>query len=163
LYNNDRKVFYRGVNVKDGNVQYEDVVDCSSVFGAYVFGLFSPESEEILSSIATIKEMFGINNGVMGLPRFENDEYRRSEQWITGNYWFVTTFWLAQYYIDSGEKDKAIDILNWGKSHAMSTGMMGEQLDPVTNEIISPAPLTWSHAEYVSTLLDLVANEDKSK
>ncbi len=163
LYNADRKIFYRGVNVKDGQIEFDGVVDCSSVFGAYVFGLFAPESEEILSSIGTLKELFGINSGALGLPRFENDEYRRLEPWITGNYWFVTSFWLAQYYIDSGDKDKAVDILNWSKDHALSTGVMAEQISPVSNEIISPAPLTWSHAEYVSTLLDLVANEDITK
>ena len=39
----------------------------------------------------------------------------------------------------------------------MSTGVMSEQIDPITNEIISPAPLTWTHAEYVATLLDMIA------
>lgn len=162
LYNNNKKTFYRGINVKDDQVIYDDVIDCSSVFGAYIFGLFLADSEEILSSISTIEQQFGINGGALGLPRYENDEYRRFSSGITGNYWFVTSFWLAQYYIDIDNTDKALAILNWAKSHAMSSGVMGEQLDPITNEIISPAPLTWSHAEYVATLLDLIAKENKS-
>ena len=36
---------------------------------------------------------------------------------------------------------------------------MGEQIDPVDGTIISPAPLTWSHAEYVATLIDLLGRD----
>jgi len=156
LYNNDRQVFYRGLNVIDGQVAYDDVIDCSSVFGSYIFGLFAPDSHEIVSSINTIEQAFGIDKGAVGLPRYENDPYRRMNSEITGNLWYVTSLWLAQYYIDNDKADKASDILDWIKNHMMSTGVMGEQINPITNEIISPAPLTWSHAEYISTLLDLI-------
>jgi GH15 family glucan-1,4-alpha-glucosidase len=161
LYNDTKKVFYRGLNIRNGRVVLDDVVDCSSVFGAYTFGLFASDSKEIKSSVETIKQLFGINSGAPGLPRYENDEYRRVSPGITGNYWFVTSFWLAQYYIDSDEDKKALDILDWAKSKALSTGVMSEQFDPITNSIISPAPLTWTHAEYISTLLDMIAKDKK--
>ena len=157
LYNEKRKVFYRGVRLKDGHVLVDDVIDCSSVFGAYTFGLFDSDSEEITSSIATVKQIFGIDNGAPGLPRCENDEYRRTNSNINGNYWYITSFWLAQYYVDIDEADKAFTILDWAKNHAISTGMMGEQIDPITDEIISPAPLTWTHAEYITTLLNIIS------
>ncbi len=156
LFNKDRKMFYRGVNMKDDQVMYDDVIDNSSLFGSYIFGLFDSNSNEISESIDTIKQLFGINDGILGLPRYEDDEYRRESPGITGNYWFITSFWLAQYYIDKNESDKAFQILDWAKGHALSTGVMGEQLDPVKNEIVSPAPLTWTHAEYVATLLDTI-------
>jgi len=159
LYNKDRKVFYRGINVKDGQVIYDSVIDNSSIYGAYTFGLFAPDSEEVKSSIATIEELFGINNGAIGLPRCENDDYRRVNKNVTGNYWFICSLWLAQYYIDNNLDDKATKIVDWVKSHAMSTGMMAEQIDPITNQIVSPAPLTWSHAEYVSTMLDMITEK----
>lgn len=160
LYNQDRKIFYRGINIVDGKIVKDDVVDLSSVYGAYTFGLFAADSDEIKSSINTVEEMFDVKNGALGLPRYEDDDYRRLSSGVTGNYWFITSFWLAQYYIDSGNKEKASEILDWAKSHAMSTGVMSEQIDPVTHEIISPAPLTWSHAEYVATLLDMIAKDN---
>ena len=162
LYNSDKKYFYRGLIIKDGKILKDDVVDCSAVFGVYMFGLFDSNSDEILSSIETIKQKFGINNGVLGLPRYEDDEYRRSNPNITGNYWFVTSFWLAQYYVDLNQKDKALEILDWAKLHSLNTGVMAEQLDPVTNEIVSPAPLTWTHAEYISTLLDMISSKSEN-
>ena len=162
LYNTDKKVFYRGINIVNGKVASDDVVDCSAVFGVYMFGLFDAGSEEVKSSVNTVKQMFGINDGILGLPRYENDDYRRTSAGVTGNYWFVTSLWLAQYCIDTGNSAKATEILDWTKSHSLNTGMMAEQLDPVTNEIISPAPLTWSHAEYISTLLDMIKSGDPS-
>jgi GH15 family glucan-1,4-alpha-glucosidase len=138
------------------------VIDNSCVFGAYIFGLFPDGSDEINNSLDTIKQLFGVNDGAIGLPRYENDVYRRTSPGITGNSWFITTLWLAQYYIDHNIDDKALAILDWAKDHSMSTGVMSEQVDPVTHQIISPAPLTWTHAEYASTILDIVAKQKSS-
>lgn len=161
LYNDKKKVFYRGINENNGQVIFDDVVDCSSVFGPYIYGLFNPNSVEIKSSIETIKQMFGVNNGEIGLPRYEDDQYRRVSSGITGNKWFITSLWLAQYYIDQNDTKNATAILDWVKDHALSTGAMAEQFDPITQEIISPAPLTWAHAEYVATLLDMISKKQK--
>jgi GH15 family glucan-1,4-alpha-glucosidase len=49
-----------------------------------------------------------------------------------------------------------MEILDWVQSNALSTGMMAEQVNPDTLEVISPAPLTWTQAEYISTLLDTI-------
>lgn len=157
LYNENRKMFYMGVNIKkDGEIVYNDTIDCSSAFGVYTFGLFALNSPELTSSVETIKQLFGVNDGALGLPRYENDNYRRVSPGVTGNYWFISSFWMAQYDIDTGNSEKALEIIDWAKSKALSTGIMAEQYDPVKNEIISPAPLTWTHAEYVTTLLNLI-------
>ena len=58
--------------------------------------------------------------------------------------------------------EKAEKILEWTRNHATSTGVMSEQLDPTNDQTISPGPLTWSHAEYLSTLLDLAAKQKSS-
>lgn len=159
LYNGDKQVFYRGLNVKHGEIIYDDTVDCSSVLGAYIFGLFDSLSPELNNSIETIKRIFRINDGEVGLPRYENDEYRRRNPDVVGNKWPVTSLWFAQYYIDNKQPDEAMKILDWVKSNSLSTGVMPEQVDPETGELVSPAPLTWSHAEYVATLLDMIAKE----
>ncbi len=156
LFNNDRQHFYKGITVKNNEITKDSTIDTSATFGTFMFGLFNVESHELTASIATVKELFGVNQGAIGLPRYENDDYRRTHSDVTGNYWFITSMWLAQYDADTGKKEKAFEILDWVKSHALSTGMMSEQVDPVTNEIISPAPLTWTQAEYLSTLLDTI-------
>lgn len=159
LYNTDRNVFYKGVNVKDGEIIKTATIDVSSVFGSFLFGLFPLDSHELTSSVDTVKEVFGVNNGAIGLPRYENDDYRRTNSTVTGNWWFITSLWLAQYYIEAGNLDDAYNIINWVQRSSLATGMMSEQIDPVSQEIISPAPLTWTHAEFVSTLLDTITEQ----
>lgn len=157
LYNKDRRAFYRGVLTSpDGNVKYDPVLDSSSTFASFMFGLFDSDSQEIKESVQTTLDTFSIEIGKNGLPRYEDDEYRRRSSEVTGNWWYITTMWLAQYYADNGKGSEAVQILDWIKSHATPSGMFGEQIDPTTGELVSPAPLTWSHAEYIATLLDLL-------
>jgi len=156
LFNKERQVFYRGINVVKGEIQYDAVLDVSSTYSAFLFGLFDANSPEIQASIATIQTKFNTTPDNPGLPRSEDDDYRRTKQGIAGNYWYITTLWHAQYLIEKDNNEDALKILNWIKSHAMPTGMLSEQIDPVDGAFISPAPLTWSHAEYVSTLIDFV-------
>lgn len=155
LFNEDRQIFYRGITIQDGEIVYDGVLDVSSTYSSFMFGLFAPDSREVKASIETIRTTFNTSPENPGLPRSEDDDYRRSKQGIAGNWWYITTLWQAQYDIETGNIDDALKILDWIKARALPTGMMGEQIDPVDGEIIAPAPLTWSHAEYISTLIDL--------
>lgn len=156
LFNKQRQIFYRGITVQNGEIIYDDVLDISSTYGAFMFGLFATDSPEIKASIETIRTTFNTTPEHPGLPRSENDDYRRTKQGIAGNWWYITTLWQAQYDIETGNNDDALKILDWIKSKTIPPGMMGEQIDPVDGQLISPAPLTWSHAEYISTLIDLI-------
>lgn len=158
LYSEDKQVLRRGIKPYDHEDRRDDVVDNSAVFGAYMFGLFSGDSHEILSSIETVRSVFDLDNGKIGLPRYQDDYYRRKSD-VTGNYWFVTSFWLARYYAENNQPEETLKILDWALGFALPTGIMSEQVDPSSMEIVSPAPLTWSHAEYVSTILDLIGHD----
>lgn len=156
LYNEERKVFYKGVRFENGEMHKDATIDTSAIFGAYMYGLFDANSSEIRNSVATTLETFSYSNERPGLPRYENDNYRRSDGSVTGNWWFITSLWNAQYKIEIGDNEGAWAILNWVKGLTLNTGMLSEQIDPVTNEVVAPAPLTWSHAEYLSTILDTI-------
>lgn len=160
LYNAERKNFFKGVIHKDGELKKDGTIDVSSIFGSFMFGLFSGTGSEMTAAVDTAVELFGMNNGAKGLPRFENDDYRRVDPNITGNVWFVTSLWLAQYYIELDRLDDAMAIVRWVRDNSQYGIMLAEQVDPTSGEAIAPAPLTWSHAEYVSTLLDTIAGVD---
>ena len=160
LFNKDRQVFYKGVIAKDGQLVKDETIDTSSVFGAFMFGLFPADSHEMIAAIATLKQTFGVNDGALGLPRYENDHYQRNHDEVTGNYWFITSLWLAQYYVEQGREEEAKPILTWVKQHALTTGVLAEQVDPLDDTLLSVAPLTWSHAEYISTLLDTITEAE---
>lgn len=156
LFNEERKTFRRGLIFIDDQLHYDNVLDVSSIFGAFLFGLYDTDSAELQASIATMRDTFVLIDDEPGIPRQENDAYRRSDPTITGNWWHITTLWHAQYMIDQGDEESARNVLDWVTSHALRTGVLAEQVDPLSDQSVAPAPLTWSHAEYLSTLLDLL-------
>jgi len=160
LYNKDKKAFYKGITVSaDGTVVYDDTFDNSSVYGAYMYGLFPVSSDETTAAVATAHELFGVTKTNLGLPRYENDNYRRSDASVTGNWWFISSLWMAQYYLELDKKEDAMRIIDWVRDTAQPTGVMTEQIDPITKQESSVSPLTWSQAEYVSTLLDTITEK----
>lgn len=159
LYNDERKMFYKGLIAKDGEIIYNSTLDLSSFFGSFMYGLFPLGSDELKASAETIEETFGLRNGVVGLPRYEDDQYNRVSSEVTGNWWFIPTLWWAQYCLEVGRADEAKAILAWVKQHADTTDMLSEQINPLTNVTLSVSPLTWSHAEYMATLLDTITED----
>ena len=158
LYNEERKAFYKGVIVKQGHLHKDETIDVSSFFGAFMFGLFAADSPEIMTTAETIANIFELNADEMrGIPRYEHDNYYRNDDTGLGNPWFITTMWMAQYYNEKGETEKANRIIDWVQNSTLSTGVLSEQVNRRTQEFLSVAPLTWSHAEFVSTLLDTVS------
>lgn len=156
LYNYERKTFYKGIIVKNGEIVRNETIDSSSMFGAFMFGLFSVDDDELKSAVETLETVFKVKDGAIGLPRYENDSYYRKDPASTGNWWIITSLWLAQYYIEVEQPEKGKRILDWVQAQSLSTGVLSEQIDPATGSPLSVAPLTWSHAEYIATLLDTI-------
>lgn len=101
--------------------------------------------------------------GVGGLARHENDTYHQvSEDTanVPGNPWFVCTAWLAQRYVARArtpeELQPAREIFAWIASRALPSGILAEQVNPYTDQPPSVSPLTWSHAEFSTAVLDYV-------
>lgn len=156
LFNSEKGYLRKGLLVKNSAIEYNDTLDMSSIFGAFMFGLYPTDSQEIRSSIASAKEIFGITPERVGLPRYQNDNYYRVDPNSNGNWWIITTLWMAQYYLEIDELNEARQILAWVKDHSGTTCILPEQLNPIDERFVSVAPLTWSHAEYVATLLDTI-------
>jgi GH15 family glucan-1,4-alpha-glucosidase len=159
LFNSERKTFYKGLIVKDGNIEHDTTFDMSSVFGSFMFGLFPVGSDELTAAVDTLIHTFHVDTGTIGLPRYENDTYYRVSPHISGNWWFISTLWLAQYYVETDQLKAAQVITAWVRDHAGSTGILAEQLSPIDGTSVSVAPLTWSHAEYIATLLDTITEK----
>ena len=71
----------------------------------------------------------------------------------------MTTLWLAQYYLETGKREQAEEILRWTRDSAWPTGVLAEQVNPKSRQEVSVSPLNWSQAEYVSTLLDTITEK----
>lgn len=159
LFNKDRQAFYKGLIVKNGKVEYDTTFDLSSIYGSFMFGLFPVGSDELTQAIHTLTQLFGVDDGAIGLPRYENDGYYRADPHSYGNWWIITSLWLAQYYLETDNEAQARRILDWVKGHSISTGVLPEQINPLDESFVSVAPLNWSHAEYLATLLDTITDK----
>lgn len=156
LFNHSRGAFYKGLIVKDGQIEYNETIDNSSLFGVFMYGLYSTDSDEVKSALKVAEEVFGVTPESPGMPRYENDNYCRVDSGTLGNWWIISTLWRAQYYRAVGETKPVEEALTWVKGFTEGTGILPEQVSPTDNSFVSVAPLTWSHAEYLSTLLDTI-------
>jgi GH15 family glucan-1,4-alpha-glucosidase len=146
-----RKSFLLG---EDGNLSFDGTLDVSSWYGAFMFDYYN-DKKKITDGAKTIEtELLGsAPNG--GVPRYEFDYYFASQPQYKGNPWFVTTLWLAQYYVRIGTTEKAVELVNWTLNHALLSGVLSEQVHPETGAHTGVSPLVWSHAELVNTILDI--------
>ena len=147
----------KGIIVRDDVVEYDNTIDAASFYGAFMFGLFDAESDELTKSFSTLSSRL-MNGTDPFIPRYENDMYQRREG-AGSNPWFITTLWRAEYLEEVGRHDEATDILDKVIELATSTGHFSEQIDPETRAEVSVSPLTWSHAEYLAVLLDMTSEE----
>jgi len=139
---------------ENGNLIYDDSCD-ASLWGLFAFGLYAADDERIIATFAALKEKLWINTNVGGLARYEGDSYHRVDTRFPGNPWFICTLWLADHLTDKAHNEKELDesikILEWVAEHALSSGVLAEQVHPVTGKPLSVSPLTWSHATFVAT------------
>jgi len=154
LYLKKEKRFARMVQfAKDGSVEVDATID-ASLYATFAFGAYDPNDEKVKNTMQQIEEKLWNENG--GLARYENDSYYRENGAGPGNPWFITTLWLAQYYIarsqNREELDQSLPLLEWVADHALPSGVLAEQVNPQTHEPISVSPLTWSHAAYITAV-----------
>ncbi len=157
LWNEEKKMFYKMVNFEDGEPIYDNTLDFSSIYGIFRFRVLDVSDQKVTDSIQTMEDV-AKKIPVGGMMRYENDVYHVGNEPVPGNPWIITTLWLAQYYIVAAREEKDFDkvkeLLSWVVSHKASTGVLPEQLDALTGQHLSASPLTWSHSEYVSTIIN---------
>ena len=148
--------FARMINFNpDGSVEIDKTID-ASVYAIFAFGAYPATDEKVERTMKQVIEKLWCNTDCGGLARYENDPYYRQNGDVPGNPWFVTTLWLAQYYIAIASSAKDLEeplrILEWCADHALPSGVLAEQVHPFTHEPLSVSPLTWSHATFIATV-----------
>lgn len=153
FYNPARKIIRKGyLLAQDGSLQFDNTLDVSSLYGAFTFN-FAHSRQSILETAEVIERELLDKTPSGGVPRYENDRYFRENDTYKGNPWFVTTLWMAQFYLRAGRPEKTREYINWTIKNALPSGVLSEQLHPETGKPISVTPLVWSHAELINTIL----------
>lgn len=157
LYNEKSKFFYKYVDFEDGEIHHDETIDISSFYGLFHFNVLPIDDPLLEESFATVNEKLMCKTDICGVARYENDEYYRVGEGYPGNPWIVTTLWVAQYYIAKAKSKKDMEepkrLLEWAVARAFSSGIFPEQVNPYTGLGLSAAPLIWSHAEFVTTVI----------
>ncbi|MDR0978523.1 MAG: hypothetical protein LBL91_01040 [Lachnospiraceae bacterium] len=112
------------------------------------FRMFEPKERRILNTVERINLTLRTYTG--GYLRYENDNY------MGGNPWTVSNLWLANYYIEAGEKEKAKECFDFVVKTCSQHGLIPEQ---VNNSTLKPAwvlGLAWSHALFLIVLNKLI-------
>ncbi len=148
--------FRKGYLLQDnGELQYDDTLDISSLYGPYMFAQLPLDDQRMLSTAKLVEQKILNTSPIGGVLRYENDNYFLTKHDYKGNPWLVSTLWLAQYYATTNQIDKARPLLEWALARELPSGALSEQFDPETGTPLGVTPLVWSHAEIVNTLLDL--------
>jgi GH15 family glucan-1,4-alpha-glucosidase len=149
---NDESGYYRKslLMLADNHLEFNDTLDVSSGYGMLLAGILDDRSDETFSVLE--KKMFN-SSPSGGIPRYEHDEYFLSKDKYLGNPWIVCSLWMAQYYINKQQLNKAQELLDWTMSHSSKSGMWSEQIDPEDGRQIGVSPLVWSHSTFIDTVL----------
>jgi glucoamylase len=160
LYSPSLKRFIRALMPDDNGGFYSDASLDSSLFGIFYFGVFDANDEVVTNTMQALENRLWVKSATGGVARYENDGYMTvSPDFanIAGNPWFISTLWLADYYIASAQTredlGKAMCILEWVTLRALPSGVLAEQVNPLDGSPASVSPLTWSHSSFVATVM----------
>jgi GH15 family glucan-1,4-alpha-glucosidase len=157
LYDEKLQYFIKQISFKGKEIVRDTTLDTSSMFGVFLFKLLPVNDPRLVKVVALTEEGLSKNITVKGLARYEGDNYYRVSANTPGNPWIITTLWLAQYYISQAQTEKEFSkvrtILTWVAKYAQPSGVLSEQLHPENGEQIGATPLTWSHSEYINTVI----------
>ena len=141
--------------LENGEIQYDDTLDISSLYGPFMYVGLPIDDERLRSTAKHVEEKLYNTSPSGGVLRYEYDNYFLTKRQFKGNPWIVSTLWLAQYYSTAKQPDKAQQLLDWALAHELPSGALSEQFDPESGTPLGVTPLVWSHAEMVNTILDL--------
>jgi GH15 family glucan-1,4-alpha-glucosidase len=159
LYHKGLKRYARSGYRKGEGYELDEIIDVS-LSALVILGVLPPKDPRMVETMEAIHQQLWLNTPVGGCARYQNDVYQRpddSPKDIPGNPWFISTLWLAEYYIARAESlqelQEAIPYLEWCVKNALPSGVLAEQVHPVDSSPLSVSPLTWSHSSFVWAVL----------
>jgi len=160
LYDPDIGRFLRGIYLRpDGRIDKDFTVE-SSLFSVYALGVLPVDDPRVTSTMEAVKRSLRVDTDVGGFARYQGDHYFKKSHdtaKVPGNPWIICTLWVADWEIARARSMEELQEpkkwLSWVVKHALQSGVLSEQLDPYTGAPVSVAPLTWSHATFVATVM----------
>ena len=159
LYHDGLKRFARSGTREQEGYRLDEVIDVS-LLSLATLGVLDPRDARMVATAEAVREQLWLKTPVEGCARYQGDVYQRDEDGpkdIPGNPWFIATLWLAEYDIARAENleelQAVLPYLEWCRKNTLPSGVLAEQVHPVTGSPLCVSPLTWSHSAFVWTVL----------
>ena len=166
LYDEEKGRFMKKIKRKDGRTVERDSTPDASLVVLWKLGVLPVDDPRVISTMEQLWSMLAVKTNVGGMARFTGDFYHAvvpPSADIPGNPWIITTLWNASWHIARAKTladlKPARDVIEWVQKHASITGILAEQVSPIDGKPLSVAPLTWSHATFVETVLQYLQKE----
>lgn len=139
-----------------GNRREDPRTDASSFYGLLTFDVLPMHDPFTAKCASACDRDLWWQAPIGGLARYEKDRYFQVDERYP-NPWIITTLWHTEFLIRDARSEadlKAVkDIFQWVADRALASGVLPEQVHPITGAPLSATPLVWSHAAYVYSVI----------
>jgi len=168
LYDEQTKRFLKYIRRKGGQTIERNGTPDASIAMITLLGVLPPDDPRVISTMDALERELKVQTPIGGYARYLFDRYHTAHPptpSVPGNPWIISTLWHARVAIARArtreELERGQQALTWVCHYASPSGILPEQLDAVSGAPLSVAPLTWSHAEFVETVLAYLEKEQQ--
>ena len=123
-------------------------LDASSLVFSLV-GFCPASSPEMISTVQRICEQLSKSNLIF---RYRNsDDGLQSDEGCFG----ICNFWLAENFAKSGRLKEAVQIFETVLKHASPAGLLSEEIDPSSHELLGNYPQGFTHIGLINAALSI--------
>ncbi len=162
LFDEQQQRYARSGYRRPDGYELDRVIDVS-LLGLVTLETFPPGDPRVAATVEAVRQQLGLQTPIGGVARYTDDNYQREEDVprdVPGNPWFIATLWVADTIIAGAQTleqlHDAVPYLQWCVRNALPSGVLAEQVHPLTGAPLSVSPLTWSHSAFVWTVLAYV-------
>ena len=149
--------FARTARIDEQRHIQRDTTPDSSIAGLFLFGAMEPDDSGLSATMDAVFQALSVHTPLGGVARNRGDYYFRVTDdldRVPGNPWVICTLWAARWAALKGQAAQARRMVDTALRMASPTGMLPEQVNPITGEPFAVQPLAWAHAELMLALLD---------
>lgn len=155
LFVSEKQYYAKGLRFSGGEEKIDDTLDASTLAGLYFYGPLPIDNAGVHGTLLAAEKDLKNTSPVGGIIRYPGDAYMLSSKKYPGNPWYVCTLWLSRIYSALGRSEEAKAQVDWALSHQFPSGVLSEQLDAESGLAAGVAPLVWSHAELINSIMEL--------
>ena len=132
---------------------FDNTLDASSFYGIMSFLRNEDLTDVLALTISEVEKKLLNQASAVGVSRYPGDGYFRANDSLPANAWRIATLWLAQYYLQNDRTEDAKVLIDVVQNSSTSSDILSEQVSSLDGLPVSVAPLVWSHAEYLNTMI----------